>query len=184
MDITLSQLTLSGLNELATKLNIPANQLSNMTLVQLTAYISDFIRSQRGGPPDFREDFADFDNFNTDTDAAAGDLATVEADRPDRYAVFRELLGDEIGQTRVSEPEDGVEEEGEKLNNLEGEVTIVENGNATDRYAALREIVETEIVHTLITDNDNRVCFRNFNWIKKKKNSELPYRVFKNKLHL
>lgn len=45
LDITLSQLTLSGLNELATKLNIPPSQLSNMTLVQLTNYLSNFIKN-------------------------------------------------------------------------------------------------------------------------------------------
>lgn len=45
LDITLSQLTLTGLNELAQKLNIPAGQLSNMTLVQLTNFLSNFIKS-------------------------------------------------------------------------------------------------------------------------------------------
>lgn len=47
LDITLSQLTLSGLNELAAKLNIPASQLSNMTLAQLTSYLSNFIKNKR-----------------------------------------------------------------------------------------------------------------------------------------
>lgn len=47
LDITLSQLTLSGLNELAMKLNIPASQLSNMTLAQLTSYLSNFIKNKR-----------------------------------------------------------------------------------------------------------------------------------------
>lgn len=150
LDITLSQLTLSGLNELATKLNIPANQLSNMTLVQLTAYISNFIKSQsleRSKPATvFKEDFADFNNFNS------GESAT-EADQPDKYAVFRELFGEEIRQTHISEVEN--EEEEEKVLSLEGEATIVENGNETDRYAALREIVrETEV---MITGNDNVV---------------------------
>lgn len=47
LDITLSQLTLSGLNELAMKLNIPASQLSNMTLAQLTSYLSNFIKNKQ-----------------------------------------------------------------------------------------------------------------------------------------
>lgn len=47
LDITLSQLTLSGLNELATKLNIPPSQLSNMTLAQLTSYLSNFIKNKQ-----------------------------------------------------------------------------------------------------------------------------------------
>lgn len=47
LDITLSQLTLSGLNELAMKLHIPASQLSNMTLAQLTSYLSNFIKNKR-----------------------------------------------------------------------------------------------------------------------------------------
>lgn len=166
LDITLSQLTLSGLNELATKLNIPTNQLSNMTLVQLTAYISSFIKSGDGikhepsqQDSDFKEDFADFNNFNN-TDLMA---------RPDKYAVFRELLQEEIKQTHIySEPEENnldqdskSEVEEEKPSNLDAAHPIVENGNVTDRYAALREIVETEIKQTLIVEkeeqNDNKV---------------------------
>lgn len=94
LDITLSQLTLSGLNELAKKLNIPAEQLSNMTLVQLTSYISNFVKnntSSSGGAEDpFKADFA----------ANFGGTTSNEGSY-DRYAVFRELFQEENHDNKV-----------------------------------------------------------------------------------
>lgn len=118
LDITLSQLTLTGLNELAQKLNIPAGQLSNMTLVQLTNFLSNFIKSNSNISeptvtnsnefPSFQADFAaNFNNFNS----------TSNDTSYDRYAVFRELMQEEIKQTKIdSEPEEILEEK-EKLEN-------------------------------------------------------------------
>ncbi|KAL1501097.1 hypothetical protein ABEB36_006485 [Hypothenemus hampei] len=116
LDITLSQLTLSGLNELAAKLKIPPHKLSNMTLVQLTNYLSTFIKTQsaQNEPnfPAFKADFAA--NFE------GNDKGTGTAPTYDRYAVFRELQ-EEIKQTKIEQvPED---------------IQVVE-----DKYAALREI--------------------------------------------
>ncbi|XP_031327904.1 protein disabled isoform X5 [Photinus pyralis] len=145
LDITLSQLTVSGLNEVAAKLNIAASQLSNMTLVQLTEYISNFLKNKAQDAnntapsfSDFKADFSNFNNFN---------------DEPhDKYAVFRELLEEEIKQTKIdTEPEEHIEErkKEEKLSNLD--VNIINEGGdcKTDRYAALREIADTEIKETL-----------------------------------
>lgn len=154
LDITLSQLTLSGLNEIATKLDIPASQLSNMTLVQLTEYISNFIKNKSKTAPidsnsstqfaDFKADFANFNNFNEEPH--------------DKYAVFRELLQEEIKQTKIdTEPEEHVEDrkkEEEKLNNLDVKPTN-ESEEKTDRYAALREIVENEIKQTTIKEEES-----------------------------
>ncbi|KAF2900571.1 hypothetical protein ILUMI_05613 [Ignelater luminosus] len=154
LDITLSQLTLSGLNEIATKLDIPASQLSNMTLVQLTEYISNFIKNKSETAPvdsnsatqfaDFKADFANFNNFNEEPH--------------DKYAVFRELLQEEIKQTKIdTEPEEHLEErkkEEEKLNNLDVK-PINETEEKTDRYAALREIVESEIKQTTIKEEES-----------------------------
>ncbi|KAK4884258.1 hypothetical protein RN001_000529 [Aquatica leii] len=146
LDITLSQLTLSGLNEVATKLNIPASQLSNMTLVQLTEYISNFIKNKTQNVDnsvsqlnDFKADFSNFNNFNEEPH--------------DKYAVFRELLQEEIKQTKIdTEPEEHLEErkkEEEKVNNLDVEIINKNNEEKTDRYAALRDIVVSEINQTM-----------------------------------
>lgn len=147
LDITLSQLTLSNLNEIASKLDIPTSQLSNMTLVQLTEYITNFIKDKGSGRSatkeadpefaDFKANFANFNNFNEEPH--------------DKYAVFRELLQEEIKQTKIdTEPEEVTEErtkkDEEQLNNLDIKPL---NENKADRYAALREIVESEITQTI-----------------------------------
>ncbi|XP_066249768.1 protein disabled isoform X3 [Euwallacea similis] len=129
LDMTLSQLTLSGLNDLASKLKIPAHKLSNMTLVQLTNYLSTFIKAQSnkvageehtGSTPSFHADFA----------------ANFGQSSYDKYAVFRELQ-EEIKQTKIDgEPEELREEE----LRTEAQAPVTE-----DKYAALREIVEVEI---------------------------------------
>ncbi|GJQ66151.1 Dab [Trypoxylus dichotomus] len=161
LDITLSQLTLSGLNELATKLGIPATQLSNMTLAQLTTYLSNFIKNKSNDSTtatsidsevaknqtnrniaSFPADFANFNNFNV----KAGDAY-------DRYAVFRELVEEEIKHSRFGGEDDGEtkpENDDVKNNIIENskDKIIDKNGTnttpAVDRYAALREIVEIE----------------------------------------
>lgn len=154
LDITLSQLTLSGLNELASKLHIPASQLSNMTLVQLTSYLSNFIKNSTSNnnskpevnsndvEPTFKADFAaNFNNLNFNS----------TPDNYDRYAVFRELLQEEIKQTKIDtepqelqEEKENVDESDEKINNTEVQ-PIKESKEVVDKYAALREILENEI---------------------------------------
>uniref|UniRef100_A0A1L8DMT4 Putative adaptor protein disabled n=1 Tax=Nyssomyia neivai TaxID=330878 RepID=A0A1L8DMT4_9DIPT len=46
-DITLSQLLTLGIDELATKLNVPVTKLSTMTLVELTTYLSEFLENSK-----------------------------------------------------------------------------------------------------------------------------------------
>ncbi|KAJ8962804.1 hypothetical protein NQ318_001203 [Aromia moschata] len=149
LDIRLSQLTLSGLNELANKLNIPASQLSNMTLClenTKTETVSNFNANNEFAP--FQADFAaNFNNFNN-----AGSETTY-----DRYAVFRELMQEEIKQTKIdSEPEEILEEK-EKLENSNVSLDLKplneELNVATDRYAALREIVEIELKQSEVERN-------------------------------
>lgn len=97
LDITLSQLTLSGLNELANKLKIPASQLSNMTLVQLTSYLSNYMKLNTDtNTVDSRATTSDatFPTFKADFAANFNDMNTIstKSEPYDRYAVFRELL--------------------------------------------------------------------------------------------
>ncbi|XP_060652895.1 protein disabled [Drosophila nasuta] len=144
-DITLTQLLTLGMDELAVKLNVPASKLSTMTLVQLTAYLSEYLQSSnnaeqpksRASPAavplpspgqapvanssstsavfkvnfdqqtsfvakfddTFGEDLAqeafvaNFANFNE-----APTLAAPAVPSADRYAVFREIIDQELQQ--------------------------------------------------------------------------------------
>ncbi|KAH8303544.1 hypothetical protein KR018_002561 [Drosophila ironensis] len=150
-DITLTQLLTLGMDELAIKLNVPASKLSTMTLVQLTAYLSEYLSSEKGqqGQQDrrsspapasastaavfkvnfdqqtsfvakfddtFGEDevimpsaqadstfVANFANFNeppAPVPTPGGGLGAAVATVPpaDRYAVFREIIDQELQQ--------------------------------------------------------------------------------------
>ncbi|XP_072389081.1 protein disabled isoform X3 [Diabrotica undecimpunctata] len=171
LDITLSQLTLSGLNELAQKLNIPATQLSNMTLVQLTNFLSNFIKNKNNvvtatatstkveAEVSNSNNFADFSNFQADFAANFNNSNTDPT--YDRYAVFRELMQEEIKQTKIdSEPEEILEEKEKLENSMNSNVSLdlkplnEEPSKTTDRYAALREIVESELKHSEILKDD------------------------------
>lgn len=44
-DITLSQLLTLGIDDLASKLNVPSSKLNTMTIVELTKYLSDYIEN-------------------------------------------------------------------------------------------------------------------------------------------
>ncbi|KAJ8910787.1 hypothetical protein NQ315_015128 [Exocentrus adspersus] len=161
LDITLSQLTLSRLNELAEKLNIPASQLSNMTLVQLTNFLSNFIKSTSDKVPVNTQSEVgnyktseDFPTFQADFAANFNNLSNMQANDPtyDRYAVFRELMQEEIKQTKIdSEPEEILEEKEKQENAVNSNVKLdlkplneEPNSIIVDKYAALREI-EIEI---------------------------------------
>lgn len=163
LDITLSQLTLTGLNELAQKLHIPASQLSNMTLVQLTNYLSNYIRSNSTKPVPINNE----GNVNSNSNNFDADFPSFQADfaanfnncnnKPgevsyDRYAVFRELMQEEIKQTKIdSEPEQILEEKVKLEASVNNSIVLdlqplkTESLDTEDKYAALREIVENEL---------------------------------------
>ncbi|CAH1954612.1 unnamed protein product [Acanthoscelides obtectus] len=164
LDITLSQLTLSGLNELAQKLNIPAGQLSNMTLVQLTALLSDYIKTGSTGTSDIKSNdtttnddkFPAFEaNFAANFSNGGG--STINSSF-DRYAVFRELMQEEIKQTKIdSEPEE-ISENKEKIETVSATISLEmkslqQQESMTDRYAALREIVDIELKQSGLGEN-------------------------------
>ncbi|XP_045476508.1 protein disabled isoform X2 [Harmonia axyridis] len=157
LDITLSQLTLSGLNELAVKLNIPTSQLSNMTLVQLTEYLSNVIKAKseekEAEEDKQKEEVLEFPAFQADFETNFDGAKPVSGGESyDRYAVFRELINEEIKQTKIdTEPQEFKEVEVEKpivFPPMEIQSPMTETKTAEDRYAALREIVEEELMKT------------------------------------
>lgn len=137
LNITLSQLTLTGLNDLATKLGIPPQQLSNMTLVQLTNYLTTFIHNAKTSEaPSFKADFtANFNNLNNTSELY------------DKYAAFRELLQEEVKESKPKTEED-------TQNNTSNQ-NIQSNTEKADRYAALREIADMEIQTKNKSSEDN-----------------------------
>nr|CAI5868869.1 unnamed protein product [Callosobruchus analis] len=163
LDITLSQLTLSGLNELAQKLNIPASQLSNMTLVQLTSLLSNYIKTGNTDTSDIKSDDtttndAKFPAFEANFAANFSNGGGSANSSFDRYAVFRELMQEEIKQTKIdSEPEE-IAESKEKNETMSTSISLEmkslkQQDSMTDRYAALREIVEIELKQSGVEEN-------------------------------
>ncbi|XP_065078494.1 protein disabled isoform X2 [Ochlerotatus camptorhynchus] len=146
-NITLSQLLTLGIDELATKLNVPVSKLSTMTLVELTSYLSEFIENSKtssssatswnqeaenNDSPVFKVNFddnndatfvakfddnfgedntfvANFDNLNLQpAQSTAHSAAVPNAPSIDKYAVFREIIEQEIGpaqEPQKTEPE-------------------------------------------------------------------------------
>ncbi|KAH8368853.1 hypothetical protein KR200_010301 [Drosophila serrata] len=224
-DITLTQLLTLGMDDLAIKLNVPASKLSTMTLVQLTAYLSEYLSSEksqerRSSPANptpapapsstaavfkvnfdqqtsfvakfddtFGEDevvgvgsldsnfVANFANFNEAPAAVTmPGVSPVAATVPsaDRYAVFREIIDQELQQqqqetdlmgdltpppideTQIKDSHEG----GLEVNNIGAELPIdaldvtpapkIDTkitevvAQAKDRYAALRDIILVE----------------------------------------
>ncbi|XP_070064824.1 protein disabled [Drosophila virilis] len=211
-DITLTQLLTLGMDELALKLNVPASKLSTMTLVQLTAYLSEYLQlsgdqtqpKSRASPAPavavgssasavfkvnfdqqtsfvakfddtFGEDVgqdafvANFANFNE-----APALSAPAVPPADRYAVFREIIDQELQQQQqetdlmgdlTPPPVDEAQQEQlqqqqqQPLAQLEIDVAELEMepappkidtkitevvAQAKDRYAALRDIILVE----------------------------------------
>uniref|UniRef100_A0A6P4ERL1 Protein disabled n=1 Tax=Drosophila rhopaloa TaxID=1041015 RepID=A0A6P4ERL1_DRORH len=227
-DITLTQLLTLGMDDLAIKLNVPASKLSTMTLVQLTAYLSEYLSSEkshvhnsqerRSSPANpapvptstaavfkvnfdqqtsfvakfddtFGEDelvmpsssldstfVANFANFNdAPTPMPMSAVSPVVATVPsaDRYAVFREIIDQELQQQQqetdlmgdltpppVDETQAKEIQEGMETNNVGADLPIdalevkpapkIDTkitevvAQAKDRYAALRDIILVE----------------------------------------
>lgn len=139
-----------------------------MTLVQLTNFLSNFIKSSNSVvPPTTKTEsetsstnnFADFSHFQADF-AANFNNSNSSDPSYDRYAVFRELMQEEIKQTKIdSEPEEILEEKEKLENTMNSNVNLElkplnDESLNTDRYAALREIVESELKQTDANNED------------------------------
>lgn len=145
-DITLSQLLTLGIDDLAQKLKVPAVKLNTMTLVELTIYLSDFIEKSKqtqviaetpSDSPVFKVSFDDAvfeakfdDNFgSTDVSKTKEESSFVanfdNFNQPpisviptaDRYAVFREIIDQEIQQQQTQQLFEGQHQESIESNN-------------------------------------------------------------------
>lgn len=217
-DITLSQLLTLGIDDLASKLNVPASKLSTMTIVELTKYLSDYIEksSQKNfnvsdpqpsvpvssmsirtatvastssssqpetnatAPPlekasessaVFKVSFDDSsdstfiakfdDNFGIDNDFIPNfdQFNQTQGSTIDKYAVFREIIDQEIQSDYMKPDTKPSDESNEASSDAESPINDVENlplsskidtkiteaiSQAKDRYAALRDIILVE----------------------------------------
>lgn len=176
LNITLSQLTKTGLQDLATALGVSPGHLSNMTLQDLTKCLSKLsgdgvnsdnsteeikskpelikrekyatLRESVDDEPEFKAEFeANFDKVDQ-----TEKLEDVFQEAPfDKYAVFRELIGHVKSDQQKREETISDENETVQLSETKLE-TIAENilespREVEDRYAALREISIESTLH-------------------------------------
>jgi disabled family protein 2 len=147
-DITLSQLLTLGIDDLAHKLNVPAAKLNTMTIVELTTYLNEFIEKSKqtqviaetpNDSPVFKVSFDDAvfeakfdDNFGNDISKSREESFVANFDNfnqppisviptADRYAVFREIIDQDIQQQQTHLFEDQHQEsiESNNSNSLE-----------------------------------------------------------------
>lgn len=214
-DITLSQLLTLGIDDLASKLNVPSSKLNTMTIVELTKYLSDYIEkssqtnvfnatdpsnvpvsavipsksemmsssSASGTAPPlekasessavFKVSFDDSndatfiakfdDNFGIDNDFIPNFdqfNETHGTSSIDKYAVFREIIDQELHSDGTTKPESKPSDESNEISSeAESPINELENpplsskintkiteaiSQAKDRYAALRDIILVE----------------------------------------
>lgn len=135
-DITLSQLLTLGIDELATKLNVPVSKLSTMTLVELTSYLSEFIENSKTSP-------SSATSLKEDADNNDSPVFKVNFDDHDD-ATFVAKFDDNFGEdnTFVANFDSMNMQSVQSSSTLPAQVSA---GPAIDKYAVFREIIEQEI---------------------------------------
>ncbi|XP_058834698.1 protein disabled isoform X2 [Topomyia yanbarensis] len=131
-DITLSQLLTLGIDDLATKLNVPVTKLSTMTLVELTSYLSEFIENTKNSP----------------SSAASWNQEADNNDSP----VFKVNFEEQNDATFVAKFDDNFGEDSTFVANFDN-LNLQPSQSTTrpsavpvvDKYAVFREIIEKEI---------------------------------------
>ncbi|XP_017861608.1 PREDICTED: protein disabled [Drosophila arizonae] len=144
-DITLAQLLTLGMDELAVKLNVPASKLSTMTLVQLTAYLSEFLQASNDQTqPKSRASPAQaLQSPATAGSSSAGTAAVfkVNFDQQTSFvAKFDDTFGEDVGQ-------DSFVANFANFNEAPvcPAVPAVPAVPPADRYAVFREIIDQEL---------------------------------------
>ncbi|PSN51039.1 hypothetical protein C0J52_15417 [Blattella germanica] len=127
LDITLSQLTKTGLADLAATLGVSPGHLSNMTLQDLTKCLSQ-LSEQPEMEPIKRDKYATLRESVDEEPMFKAEFETTESSEDvfqeapfDKYAVFRELMVEEKSKEDETEKEEEEEEEEEE----EGKTTTI-----------------------------------------------------------
>lgn len=199
-DITLSQLLTLGIDDLAHKLNVPTSKLSTMTIIELTKYLSEFIErskdSSKGSPPNespvFKVSFDDAsdatfvakfdDNFGEPESEDNSFVANFENfNQPpvsiiptaDRYAVFREIIDQEIQSQQFdsfhqesiesnnsNSLEDAPESSFEFSKELENSVSPVDNQFRQSPNTSQMTKIDTKITDAISNARDRYAALR------------------------
>ncbi|KAH8415624.1 hypothetical protein KR222_006793 [Zaprionus bogoriensis] len=149
-DITLTQLLTLGMDELALKLNVPASKLSTMTLVQLTAYLSEYLQtSGDAGQSKSRTSPAP---VAVATAAAAAPALSEHESRSSSSAVFKvnfdqqtsfvAKFDDTFGEDVATSQDSFV---ANFANFNEAPTVAAPAVPPADRYAVFREIIDQEL---------------------------------------
>lgn len=164
-DITLSQLLTLGIDDLASKLNVPSSKLNTMTIVELTKYLSDYIErsSQKG--------------INLSEPSSAGGMkAPSPAPVPppsqpppplekvsESSAVFRVSFDDSNDATFVAKFDDnfGLDNDDfipnfdqfNQTSSHQNAATSASSSSTVDKYAVFREIIDQEMQDTEATQH-------------------------------
>lgn len=145
-DITLSQMLTLGMDDLASKLNVPVNKLNTMTIVELTKYLSDFIEktSQRSVP--YASDTAITDATSVPAQQAPPPPQPQSAKSlksTTESAIFKVSFDDSSDATFTAKFDDNFGEDNDFVPNFDHFNAAQQNSNI-DRYAVFREIIERE----------------------------------------
>lgn len=158
-DITLSQLLTLGIDDLASKLNVPSSKLNTMTIVELTKYLSDYIeKSSQKSIPAASEPTLDTVPYTTAAPAPTSNLvhapstistktATSSAAPPlktaTESAVFKVSFDDSNDQTFIAKFDDNFGIDNDFIPNFDH---FNQTHNSTvDKYAVFREIIDQEL---------------------------------------
>ncbi|XP_049298469.1 protein disabled isoform X2 [Anopheles funestus] len=167
-DITLSQLLTLGIDELATKLNVPVSKLSTMTLVELTTYLSEFIENSKYSaappPPSAAPSWATSSSISQDNtaglDGSISESPVFKVNFDDvNEAMFVAKFDDNFGEDERSRSgstggDGGRTGSGSFVANFDN-MNLQPSSTRTDvshspqpvidKYAVFREIIEQEI---------------------------------------
>lgn len=146
-DITLSQLLTLGIDDLATKLNVPTSKLSTMTLVELTSYLSEFIENRKKNQQQqYQKPTA------TVEEAATAPIFKVNFDQ-NSEATFVAKFDDNFGEEPIAAKSGSVPFIANFSSlDVKPEQQVIPPPSAVtvpsaDRYAVFREIIDQEIQH-------------------------------------
>lgn len=176
LDMSLSDLLSCGVEELAKKLNTPAVKITNMTIIQLTNYLKQYLeeakklQNKEAANEENFDNQNNFDDFNVKPFEANFDQFDGKSGAYDRYAVFREIQEEEY-MNKTMESFDNSQVFDEDIESaIDSEVTnkddVVEQSvnkvniedNSGDRYAALRSIfVPEDAVAEENSSNENNI---------------------------
>ncbi|XP_030386443.1 protein disabled [Scaptodrosophila lebanonensis] len=151
-DITLTQLLTLGIDELAVKLNVPTTKLSTMTLVELTAYLSEYLSTEQARPlPRQVPSASPIPAAASSTTAPTSAVFKVNFDQQTAFvAKFDDTFGEDMG----AGAQDAFVANFANFNETPVAATTapgMENRGQVpavppaDRYAVFREIIDQEL---------------------------------------